>query len=108
LHVAQWDAGIQGGGDEGMAEGVRPDPLFDGRPFCDPAHDSRRAVAVQGGAVRPDEDRARGSPPDGQVDRQGCARRQRGGDDLAALAQHPESAMPPLETEGFDVRAGGF
>jgi hypothetical protein len=46
--------------------------------------------------------------PDGQVDGSGGARRERDGDDLAALAQHSQRAVAALGAQRFDIRAERF
>jgi len=48
-----------------------------------------------------------GAFADGQVDRPGGAWGERDGDQLAALTQHGQGAVPALETEIVDVRAQG-
>ena len=46
--------------------------------------------------------------PMAEVDRPGGARGERDGDDLAALAQHGQGAVPAFETELVDVGAERF
>ena len=81
LHVAERDAGIECGGDERVAQGVRADLLGDPGAAGDPADDAGGAVPVQPLAVRGEEQRARGALADGQVEGAGGAR----GADLARL-----------------------
>src|SRR5205085_1814979 len=103
LYVPERHAGVEGGGDERMPEGVRADRLVDPRPASEAPHDPPRGVAVEALAVSPDEDRPLGPFADGEIDRSGRARRQRDGDDLAAFAEHGEGAMAAFDAERFDV-----
>ncbi len=108
LDVSQWDPGVQRGGDECVAQGVRPHRLGDPGPAGGASDDPARAVAVQPPAIRSQEDRAFGALAGGQVDRPGSARRERDGDDLAALPGDHQSAVPALHAQGLDVSAGRF
>jgi hypothetical protein len=54
------------------------------------------------------EDRAVEALADGQIDRAGAARRERGGDDLPALAPHGQRAVPALDPQLVDLGAEGF
>src|SRR5687768_2496672 len=47
LHVAQRHAGVEGGGDESVPEGVWTDPLGDGSPAGDASHDPPGCVTVE-------------------------------------------------------------
>ena len=85
LHVAERDAGVETGGDEAVAERVRPDLLGDPRPLGDPPHDPSRRVAVKALAIVAKEDRAGHALADGEVDLPGRPGGHRDGDDLAAL-----------------------
>ena len=105
LHVAQGDAGIEGGGDEGVAQRVRADRLVHSGASGDAAHDPARAVAVHSLTVRAQEDRSVEPFTDREVDRAGGTRGERDGDDLAALAQHGQGAVATFEAEFVDVRA---
>jgi hypothetical protein len=51
LDVAERDAGVEGGGDEGVAEGVRPDWLVDAGLAGEAAYDPPGGVAVESFAV---------------------------------------------------------
>jgi hypothetical protein len=64
---------------------VRADGLADPGTGSDPPDDPGSAVAVQPPPIRNQEDRPVAAFADGQVDRPRGARRQRDGDDLAAL-----------------------
>jgi len=105
LDVAQWDAGVQRCGDEGVAQGVWPDGLADAGTPGDPSHDPASAVPVHPLPVGSEEDRAVESFTDGQVDRTGGAGCQRDGDDLAALAQHGQGAVSAFKAELVDIGA---
>jgi hypothetical protein len=59
-------------------------------------------------AVRGQEHWCAGALADGQVDRPGGARRERDGDDLAALAGNRESPVAAFQTEVLNVGAGGL
>jgi hypothetical protein len=59
LNVAQRHSGVEGGGDEGVAQGVRPDGLGDPGAAGDTADDPAGAVPVQSVADSSEEDRAR-------------------------------------------------
>ncbi len=106
LHVSERHAGVEGGGDEGVAKGVRPDRLVDPRPTRQASHDPPGGVAIEPLPVPSKEDRALQTLADGEVDGAGRARRKRDGDDLAALAQHRQGAMAAFESERLDVGAG--
>ena len=108
LHVAQRDAGVERGGDERVPQGVRPDGLGDPGAAGDPADDPPGAVPVQPPAIRGQEDGSFAALADGQVDRPRGARRERDGDDLAALAGDHQGPVAALDAERFDVGAGGF
>jgi hypothetical protein len=83
-----------GGRDEGVSERVGRDGLADSRAAGGLADDPSGAVPVQPPPVRGQEHRPAGPFPDGQVDRPGGPRRQRDGDDLAALAGDRLSRLP--------------
>ena len=57
LHVPERHAGVQGGGGEGVAQGVGPDGLGDPCAAGDPADDAPGAVPVQPPPVRRQEQR---------------------------------------------------
>jgi hypothetical protein len=102
----QRDAGVQGCGDECLAEGARPYGLGDADPAGGAPDDPPSAVAVQPPAIRRQEDRSFAAFADGEVNRAGGAGCQRDGDDLAALARDHQGTVAALSAEGLDVRAG--
>ena len=85
LHVAQWDPSIQRGGAERVPKRVRRDALAGPGSAGDLANDPPGAVPVQPPPVGGKEHRPADPLAEGQVDRPGRARRERDGDDLAAL-----------------------
>src|SRR5204862_7208056 len=66
------------------------------------------AVAIQPLPVAATEDWPLTALTDGQVDRPGGARRERDGDDLAALAGNYQGPVPALDAQGPDVGTDGF
>jgi len=74
LHIAQRHAGVQGGGDERMPEGVRSDGLGDPGAARDLADDPPGAVPVQAAPAFGEEDRAVAAFAGGQAGRPGGAR----------------------------------
>jgi hypothetical protein len=71
----QRDPSIQRGGDERVAQRVRPNGLGDPGAAGDAPNDSPGAVAVQSAPIGSQEDGSFGALADGQVDRPGSARR---------------------------------
>jgi hypothetical protein len=69
LHVAQWDPGIERGGDVRMSERVGRDGLADPGAARGLADDPPGAVPVQPPTVPCQEHRSAGALADGQVDR---------------------------------------
>jgi hypothetical protein len=63
-------------------------------------------MPVQPPPIGGQEDRPVAALADRQVDRSCCARRQRDGDDLAALAGDNQGPVPTLEAQGADLGAG--
>lgn len=107
LHVTQWDAGVEGGGDERVAQRVRSHTFRDSGSAGEATHDPSRGVAIQPFTSRAQKDRAFATFPDREVDRPGGARCEGDRHDLAAFAVDREGPMPALETECFDVGPGG-
>jgi hypothetical protein len=85
LHVAQRDPGVERGGDERVSQRVRADLVVDPCAAGDPADDPGGAVPVQSLPGAGEEERSFGPLAGRQVDRPDGARRERDGDDLAAL-----------------------
>jgi hypothetical protein len=69
LNVTQVTAGVQGGGDEGVAQRVRSDSLHDLRPSSDTTHDPTSRVTVEPPSIGLDEDWAHPPVSDRQIDR---------------------------------------
>ncbi len=105
LHITQWHTGVQGGGDEGVTQGVRSDALGDVGAAGDAPDEATGGVPIQAGVVGVDEDRSLEPFADSQIDGAGDAWRQRHRDELAALAQHRQGAVPAFLAESFDVGA---
>ena len=108
LDIAQWHAGVERGGDECAAQGVRPDLAGQPGAAGDTADESPGPVPVQAAAVGGEEDRSFAAFADGQVDRPGgpgCE-----GDDglLAALAGDGQGAVAALRAQVLDIGAGGL
>jgi hypothetical protein len=106
LYVAQRHAGVQGGGDEGVPQGVRPAGLGDPGAAGDPADDPSGAVPVQPAAGRGEDHWSLAALADREVDGPGGARGERDGDDLAALAGDHQGLVAALGAHGVDVGAG--
>jgi hypothetical protein len=107
LDVAERNPGVEGGGDERVPQGVRPDRLGDPGADGHPPDDPSRAVPVQPLPIGTEEDRPFQALADGQVDRPRGAGCQRNGDDLAALARDNKSPMPALDAQVLDAGACG-
>ena len=103
LHVTQRHAGVEGGGDEGVTQRVRPDPLADPGTAGDAAHDPPSSMPIDPFTVGVDEDRTFQPFADGQVDRPGNPWGEWHRHQLAALAQHRQGAVSAFESECFDV-----
>jgi hypothetical protein len=108
LDVAQWNARLERGGDERVAERVGSHPLGDPRLSGDTAHDPTGGVTVDPLAIGGGEDRLRAPFADRDVDGPGRPGRERDGHDLATLADDGEGAVAALESEVLDVGADGF
>ena len=91
-----------------MSEGMRRDGLADPGAAGGLADDPPGAVPVQPAPVRGQEHRPFCPFPDGQVERPGGTRRQRDGDDLAALAGDGQRPVAAFQAQLLDVRAGGL
>ena len=87
-----------------MRPGGRGDPGAAGYPAGDPPG----AVPVQAVPVHGAEDRSFAALADGQVDGPRGPRRERDGDDRAALTGDDRGPVAALDAGGLDVRAGGL
>ena len=106
LHVAQWHPGIEGGRDERVPQCMRTYVRDDPGAAGDTADDSGGAVPVQPPPVGSEEHRPFGPLADSQADRPGGARRDRDGDDLAALAGDHQGTVAAFQAQLLDVSAG--
>ena len=105
LDVTKRHAGIEGSGDECLAERVRSYRLRDACSSGDASNDPAGPVAVKSSALGTDEDRTVGALANGEIDGPGGPRCERDDDRLAALAQDGEGAVSALEAESLDVCA---
>jgi hypothetical protein len=108
LDIAQRYPGVEGGGDEGVAQAVRGDPLGDPHSPGQPLHCSVGGGAVHSPSFGVDEDRPDRSFADVQVKGAGGARCQRDGEVLAALADDSQRAMATIHVQVADVGAERF
>jgi len=106
LHVAERDADVEGGGDEGMAQGVRADMLVYPGAAGSAPDDAGSAVPFEPPAIWSGEQRSFRALADRQVDRAGGARGERDRDDLAAFAGDDQGPVAAFQAEVLDVRAG--
>jgi hypothetical protein len=108
LDVAKRDARVEGGGDERVAQGVRPDLLGESGAFGDAAEDPSGSVPVKALFGGGEEDGSVAAFADGEVDRP-CGTRCEGDDGfLAALAGDGQGPVAALGGQVLDVRAGSF
>ena len=108
LDVTEGDAGVEGGGDERVTQGVGSDSFRDPGTAGDATHDAGGGVTVEPFPVRPEEDRAFAAFTDGEVNGASGPWGEGNEDGLGAFAEDGQGAMPAFETECFDVGAGGF
>ena len=108
LDVAKWHAGIERGGDERVAEGVRTDCFADPRSPSDPPDDPARSMAIEAATVATEEDRPARSLANREIDGPGSARRHRDRHGLSSLSQDGERPVPTLKSERLDVCADRF
>ena len=108
LDVSEGNARVQGGGNEGMAESMGSNALYDAGFAGDAVHDPGGSVTVETSPVGVEEQRALAAFADREVD--GAGRSGREWDDygLAALAQNGQGAVSSFETERLDVRTSCF
>jgi hypothetical protein len=72
LDITERDPCVQGRGDEGVPQCVRPDRFGDPAVAGDAAHDPPGTMPVQAVAIGGQEDWSFAALTDGQVDRPGC------------------------------------
>jgi hypothetical protein len=108
LDVAQGHAGVERGGDESVAQGVRPDLHVDAGCSADSSHDAGGRVPVEPITVVAKQDRSFPPLTDGEVDGAGGPWCHGHGDGLAALADHGQCSVAALETEIGDVGTNRF
>ena len=108
LNIAQRDPGIQRRGDERVPERMRRNGFGDPGTAGGLADDPPCAVPVQPPPARGQEHRAASALADSQVNGPGGARRERDGDDFAALAGDGQRPVPALKAEVPDISAGGL
>jgi|HubBroStandDraft_1064217.scaffolds.fasta_scaffold07294_8 hypothetical protein len=106
LDVAERDAGVERGGDERVSQSVRSDGLLQSGAAGDPADDPPGAVPIEPIAGWSEEGRSVAAFANGQVDRAGGPRGERGDGFLAALAGDGPDAVPALGAQVLDIRAG--
>ncbi len=108
LDVSKGNAGVKRAGNERVPEAVGADPLDDpgtpGKPLDGPIG----GVAVHPTALGAEEERARRSLGDVEVDGPGRAGSQGDRYVLAALPHNLERSVSPLEVEVVDVGAQGL
>lgn len=102
------DAGVESGGDEGVAQRVGADVLVQPRLAGDAAHDPGCRVTVHPPPGRGEEHRSTRAVANGQIERSGNPWGQRHGDDLAALAHHRDDGVSPFDVQVVDVDAQRF
>ena len=105
LDIAQWDTGVEGGGNERVPQRVWTDALVNPCSSGDPPYDPGGAVPVESSAGAVTEDRSYGSFTHSEIDRARSSWCKRDGHGLAALAVDDESPVTALEAELFDVRS---
>src|SRR3954453_9642398 len=110
LHVAQWDAFVEGGGDEGGAHGVRADPfgVGDAGVAGEAAEEAPGGDPVEGGAGGGGEDGPVGALADAGVERDEHARSEWGGGALVALAAVAQHPVALGDGEVVDAGGGGL
>lgn len=102
LDVAEWDAGVEGVGDEGVAEAMGVDFVGDSGSAGDASDDAVGLEAVEA-AVSAEEDWSAVAFVDGEGD--GSVGAGREGDDgsFSAFAVDEEGVVTAFEAEVFDV-----
>ena len=108
LNVPKGNACVKRAGDERVPEAVRADPLGDSGTPSKPLDGPIGGVAVHPTALGAEEDRARRSLADVEINCPGGAGSQGDGHVLAALSHDLERPVSPLEVEVVDVGAQGL
>jgi len=108
LHIPQRDPGVEGGGDERVAQRMGRDDLGDSGTAGSPADYPSGTVPVQPTALPGHGYWPAGTFPDGQVDRPGGPRCQRDGHYFAALAGDGQGPVAALEPKMLDAGTGGL
>ena len=109
LHVAEIDAGIEHGGDEGVSEhvGMHAWQLYAGR-LGETSQAAGCAVAIHAGSSAGQQDRTRGPFLDGLFDGAPDRGWKRDEDDFVALAVHAENPVTVFFAKVFDVATRRF
>ena len=107
LHVAERDAGVEGGHDERRSKHVR---VHDGEPgaVTDRTDPAMRGAAIKTLPVTTLQDRSLAALADGQVDRSGRPRDEWDRRGLVSFADDAQRPMSPLEPEILDVGGARF
>ena len=108
LDIAQWDAGVERGGDERMTQRVRSNAFVEPGSTGEATNNSPRRMPIETIAVIVDQDRPVETFADGQGDSPRDAWCEGHGGQLAALAHHGEGPAPALHAERADVGAECF
>ena len=108
LDVSEWDAGVERGGDERVAQRVGSDALGDFGSAGDASADPGCGVTVEALTVGAEEEWPFAAFADREIDRTCGTRRERDDHGLGAFTQDRENAVASLETERLDVRPGRF
>lgn len=112
LDVAERDAGVEGGGDEPVAQGVWSDLVVDPGRLADATHDPCCGVTVERPASVRSQNRAFVAFADDEIDRPGGPWGEWHDDSLAALAEHREGAltgvvMMAISVSGWSTNRSG-
>ena len=103
--VAEWEAGVERGGDERMPQRVRAELLDQPGTASHATHDPPHATTVHASTVGAEKDRPRHAFADRRVDTPGGPHCERDRDDLAALTQHRHRAVTAFAAQRGDVCA---
>ena len=108
MDVAEWDAGVEGGGDERVSKAVRRDALVDPGALHESLDHPVRAVAVHPSTFDAEKDRPHRAFADVQIQCPPGAGCDRDGDVLAALSHDRQRAMSTLDRQVADVGVQRF